>query len=95
MNEHEVASQHITVTVALADSQDVTIDTHGTDGPGSHLSVAYACVLIWLYDLRAVTTYGRVWSETAASIRGPTAANTGAERAAGRRVLAHHRDRSA
>lgn len=68
MNEHEVASQHITVTVALAGSQHVTIDTHATDGPGSHLSVAYASVIIWLHDLRAVNTYGRVWTETAASI---------------------------
>ncbi len=66
--QHEVSTQHITATIALAGAQQATIATHGTPGPGSYIAVTYAGLMIWLYDQRAVTTYRTPWNEGAARI---------------------------
>lgn len=55
--------------MSLVGTQEVTIDSHGTDGrPGSHITVAYVGAMIWLYDLRAVRTYSKIWNEGIARI---------------------------
>lgn len=65
----QIVTQHVTATLSLVGRQNVTVDSHGTNaGPGSHLTVAFAGVILWFYDRPAVQAYRRVWTETAARI---------------------------
>ncbi len=65
----QIVTQHVTATLSLVGRQNVTVDSHGTDaGPGSHITVAFAGVILWFYERPAVQAYRRVWTETAARI---------------------------
>ncbi len=64
----QIVTQHVTATLSLVGRQEVTIDSHDSDGPGSHITVAFAGVILWFYDLPSVQAYRRVWTETAARI---------------------------
>lgn len=65
----QIVTQHVTATLSLVGRQDVTVDSHGTDaGPGSHITVAFAGVILWLFDRQAVRAYHHVWSKTAARV---------------------------
>ena len=98
-------TQHITATVALAGGQDVAIDTHGTglgagtSRDGSHLSVAYAGVILWFHDRRTVDRYASAWTTLILATLGrdlPAAATLTVQRTAHRpitlAVRAHHED---
>lgn len=65
----QIVTQHVTVTLSLVGQQDVTIDSHGTDaGSGSHVTIAFAGIILWFYDRPAVHAYRAVWTKTAARI---------------------------
>lgn len=61
MTEH-ITTQIITATINLAGRQVVTVDTHGTGGPGSMITVRIGAALIHLHDRMAVRTYADAWT---------------------------------
>lgn len=61
MTEH-ITTQIITATINLAGRQVVTVDTHGTGGPGSMITVRVGAALIHLHDRMAVRTYADAWT---------------------------------
>ncbi len=61
------AEQHITATVTIAGPLRFTVSALGDGGPGSHINVGLAGVLITVYDQQAVQAYAFPW-ETAAGL---------------------------
>lgn len=60
-------TQHITATVSLVGEEPVTLDTHGTGGAGSHITVTVGSVAVWLHDRRAADCYCDAWLDGVAA----------------------------
>lgn len=54
--------QTIAATIVVSGPQTVTVDSHGTGGPGSYLSVATPDIMITVHDQRALAVYAGVWT---------------------------------
>lgn len=71
MGENQSGNQIITATINLQGRQNPVINTHGTGGPGSMITLIIGGLLLTMYDQDAVRTYHQVWTTWEAKYWGP------------------------
>ena len=63
MSHNTSGIQTLAATVIVSGPQLVKIDTHGTGGRGSYISLSTPNVMVTVHDTRAMQTYADIWAD--------------------------------
>ena len=63
MDTNGRAFQGIAATITICGEQDVAIDSHGTGGTGSYITVTTPNLMISVHTRGAARTYAQAWAE--------------------------------
>ena len=63
MSHNTSGIQTLAATVIVSGPQLIKIDTHGTGGHGSYISLSTPHVMVTVHDTRAMATYATIWAD--------------------------------